>query len=365
MLRFHPCGVLRHSGSSLQAFTLIELLVVIAIIAVLIELVLPAVQKVREAAACIKCQNNLKQLALAVHNYHDQFQRLPRNAGPLCPGAPSTPQCWSWIAKLLPFIDQGNLYNVGNLQNEPAFAGCPPGVVSAIIPLLLCPSDSDSRRPLDDRADFGGAMALGPTNYKGVAGQNWAWGDPRWNPVFSNPGGPYTSPTSDGLESGDGIFFRRDGVRFPYLDFSGVTDGLSNTFMIGEDLPTRNLWCSWPWFNHATGTCAIYPNSHKMGFGPGDWANVYSFRSNHPMGLQFAMADGSVHFVRENINPAIYRALASRAGGEPVTIADANLSLKWSYHDLPFAERAWTGTPLKMVSPVHPFLATRATGYGS
>jgi len=330
MLRFHPRRLAHQSSSSYRAFTLIELLVVIAIIAVLIGLLLPAVQKVREAAARIKCQNNLKQLALAVHNYHDQFQKLPRNAGPSCPpnpwGSPlntSSPQCWSWIAKILPFIDQGNLYNVGNLQAEPPFANAN-NVQAAIIPILLCPSDSDSRRVMTDRANFGSAMGIGPTNYKGVAGQNWAWGDSRWNPVWSNVGA-YTSPQNNGLERGDGIFFRRDGVVFPNLDFSGVTDGLSNTFMIGEDLPTRNTHCSWPWFNHATGTCAIYPNSHKLGFtNPGNWENVYSFRSNHPMGLQFAMADGSVHFIKESIAPAIYRALASRAGGEAVTLADAN-----------------------------------------
>jgi prepilin-type N-terminal cleavage/methylation domain-containing protein/prepilin-type processing-associated H-X9-DG protein len=312
---------------SFRAFTLIELLVVIAIIAVLIGLLLPAVQKVRESAARIKCQNNLKQLALAVHNFHDQYQRLPRNAGPGCDcynPSPNSPNSWSWIAHTLPFLEQQNLYNNGQIGSGVPLVNSiqPDGsfTSAAIIPVLLCPSDSEGRQVFTNRANVGG-LPMGPTNYKGVAGQNWAWGDSRWNPVPSR--GVYSSPTTDGLRSGDGIFFPCDAQRFPFLDFGGVTDGLSNTFMIGEDLPQRNIHCSWAFFNHATGTCAIYPNSHKLGFmNAVDWQNVYSFRSNHPGGLQFAMADGSVHFIRENININVYRALASRAGGEQYTLAN-------------------------------------------
>ncbi|MEJ5274772.1 MAG: DUF1559 domain-containing protein [Thermogemmata sp.] len=315
---------LRSAG---RAFTLIELLVVIAIIAVLIGLLLPAVQKVRESAARIKCQNNLKQLALAVHNYHDQYQRLPRSAGQGFGYSNTSPNSWSWIAQTLPFLEQQNLYNNGQIGSGVPLVNSiqPDGsfTSAAIIPVLLCPSDSEGRQVFTNRANVGG-LPMGPTNYKGVAGQNWAWGDSRWNPVPSR--GVYSSPTNNGLDAGDGIFFRTDGRPnggFPFLDFSGVTDGLSNTFMIGEDLPQRNIHCSWAFFNHATGTCAIYPNSHKLGFmNAVDWPNVYSFRSNHPGGLQFAMADGSVHFIRENININVYRALASRAGGEQYTLAN-------------------------------------------
>jgi prepilin-type processing-associated H-X9-DG protein len=100
-----------------------------------------------------------------------------------------------------------------------------------------------------------------------------------------------------------------------------ITDGLSNTFLIGEDVPALNNWCSWPYATHAYGTCAIPPNavrSNGKPFDPNDWYNNHSFRSRHPGGLQFAFADGSVHFVAAAINLDLYRALATIQGGEAV-----------------------------------------------
>jgi len=308
--------------SSRRGFTLIELLVVIAIIAILIGLLLPAVQKVREAANRMKCGNNLKQLALGVHGYHDANGEMPYNGstvagfGDCCGlGAPR----WSWIARILPYIEQDNLFrqaNVSDTTNMNANAT----VLAAIaqkINTLICPSDN-ALNPMTDRANVA-PTPIGITNYKGVAGGNWGNGEARWR--WGTPNGPFNSwlGTNDhsGVLNGNGIFWRRDFAAKKSL--SQIGDGTSNTFMIGEDVPALNTHCSWPYSNGAVGTCGIGPNSRQTNgqpYNPGDWPNVYSFRSKHSGGLQFALADGSVRYIKETINIATYRAMASIVGGE-------------------------------------------------
>jgi prepilin-type N-terminal cleavage/methylation domain-containing protein len=310
-------------------FTLIELLVVIAIIAILIGLLVPAVQKVREAAARSACQNNLKQLALAVHNYHDTYKMLPRSAGPGYNYNATSPNCWSWIARTLPYIEQNNLYTQGNIAAGPTLSASvlPDGTptCSKIIPSLLCPADPDANKVFQDRANIGNVngVGVGGSSYQGVAGQNWEWGDARWNPVYGFANGTGAYPNGNGLDQGDGIFYRSDAIGTPKLTLLGIKDGTSNTFMIGESLPTKNYHCDWAFFNHATATCAIPPNALRTDgteFSLYDWPNVYSFHSNHTAGVQFAMGDGSVRFVPNSIDIAVYRALASRAGGEVATM---------------------------------------------
>jgi len=298
-------------------------LVVIAIIAILIGLLVPAVQKVRAAAARSSCQNNLKQLGLAVHGYHDVRKILPRNAGPGYNYDTASPNTWSWIAQILPYIEQNIIYEQGNIA-----AGTPMNMsklidgsytTAAIIPLLICPADYEDKKVYTDRANVGG-FPMGPTCYQGVAGANWGWGDARWNPVYT-PG----TGEANGLDVGDGIFFRSDGLGQPSLTLLSIRDGTSNTFMIGEAIPTKNQHCDWAFFNHATATCAIYPNSKTPTGGEfpfWDWPDVYSFRSYHTRGLQFAMGDGSVHFISEDIDIAIYRALATRASSEAVSLPE-------------------------------------------
>lgn len=116
--------------------------------------------------------------------------------------------------------------------------------------------------------------------------------------------------------------FFRDDLTFA-LRWASVTDGTSNTFMIGEDVAQVSPWCNWFYANHTDGTTAIPPNVNLQGeFGMPptyNWPNTYSFRSRHIQGLQFAYADGSVHYIAQSINLVVYRAMGTRAGGEVVT----------------------------------------------
>jgi prepilin-type N-terminal cleavage/methylation domain-containing protein/prepilin-type processing-associated H-X9-DG protein len=336
----------RHTGRAAGAFTLIELLVVIAIIAILIGLLLPAVQKVREAAARMACSNNLHQLALACHNYHDSFGTLPRNGSEINlldshnrgPQGQGTGCCgtaaprWSWIARMLPFIEQDNLYKVGNVPLAKVnFNAATKAVIATDLKVLTCPSDSTSPRVRTNSANADGLPAA-VTSYKGVSGANWG------TDFFGvtndvNFSTPYRNPTSgspaqqNGLEKGDGIFWRAD-IRYGPLPLSSISDGTSNTFMIGEDIGAYIRWNEWALPNGACGTCAIPPNTGNripdpdLGFDTttktSRWPTRYSFRSNHSGGLNFALADGSVRFVSDSIALQTYRALATRAGGEVI-----------------------------------------------
>jgi prepilin-type N-terminal cleavage/methylation domain-containing protein len=326
-----------------RGFTLVELLVVIAIIGVLVALLLPAVQTAREASRRSKCQNNLRQLAIACHNFHDVQGTLPRNGSAIhladshnrgtppqgtgCCGA-AAPR-WSWLARALPFYEQKNLADAGNVpennlnQNAQTLA-----VLSAEMPILICPSDNTKPRTRTTSADLGGIL-VATTSYKGVSGANWGadhFGSTQANVSFATP---YSNPSVDGsfngLENGDGLFWRAD-IRKGSMRLAEITDGTSNTYMIGEDVPMLINWNAWPYPNGATGTCAIPPNvgvsvgDPDLGIaGVGRWPTRYSFRSRHPNGVQFALADASVRFVSNNIPLLIYRQMATRAGGESAT----------------------------------------------
>ena len=319
-----------------SAFTVIELLVVIALIAILIGLLLPAVQKVREAAARMECSNNLKQWAIAVHAYHDANKTLPRNGSKFTKngccmnaGQGDVPNnaMWSWMARSLPFIEQGNLTKLGDIDNTPLYVASNQlnQVVAQIFPSLFFPSDDAyGRKTMTGHVQFNGPAGL--TNSRGLSGNNWQWGNYVNNPG-TGPGGCSGTNSGDGLNNVNGIFFRRDICAIVTLSMITSGDGTSNTFMIGEDIPALNSHCAWPYSNTANGTCAIPPN---LGIGliqppgvnvnRGTWQNVYSFRSRHAGGLQFAMADGHVVFVDQDINLAIYRALASINGREVVSL---------------------------------------------
>ncbi len=309
-------------GSRL-GFTLLELLVVLAIIGVLVGLLLPAVMRVREAANRASCGNNLKQLALAAQLYNDDFQRLPPGEiGPYqqpVAGLPyfgwgSDSYAWSWFARLLPYVEQNNLFQRGGV---PAKTLAQSDIAASRLVVFLCPSDTAYNAPPRTNTGNLEGFAVGNTNYKGVSGSNWGYDSSqnRWFPTLWKHRG--VNGSFDGLSQGDGAMFRTDILAPQRL--LAISDGLSNTFLIGEDIPALNNWCSWPYATHAYGTCAIPPNAKRADgkpFDANDWYNNHSFRSRHPGGLQFAFADGSVHFVANAIDLNVYRALATIQGGE-------------------------------------------------
>jgi hypothetical protein len=250
---------------------------------------------------------------------------LPVSAGAGYAYNPNSPNTWSWLARTLPYLEQGPLYNQAGIAGGATISAAEP-YAQTNIKSLLCPAD-EVNGPRTDEANIGStfnyggpAMPVGQTNYKGVCGSNWAWGT-----YTNNPGGPWGA---NGLDAGNGIFYRTDGVPgtggHGPLRITSITDGTSNTFMIGEDIPKLNVHCDWPFFNHATGTCAIPPNSAmapgQPGWGdPANWPEVYSFRSKHTNGLQFAMGDGSVRFINQGIDLTTYRNLSTYNGGEVVS----------------------------------------------
>jgi prepilin-type N-terminal cleavage/methylation domain-containing protein len=306
-------------------FTLIELLVVIAIIAVLIGLLLPAVQKVREAAARIQCANNLKQLALACHNFHDSNNKLPTgrygdydNAAAYG-GAYENSSAWSWLADILPLIEQGNVAVTGGIPQTPLDQS---SATAVTIKTFLCPSDqAASNSPYPERSHYmRTGVPVGLTNYKGVQGANFCWG-------------PWANPGTNGNDCEP--WFHGDGLLYPMVwerpkRMTDIVDGTSNTFMIGEDVwnPSttgHGLYgqgYAWAHPVETSRTCALPPNLGQGGTPlPADaWWLQHGFKSRHRGGVQFACADGSVHFVSDAIPLGVYRALATLAGGEPAPL---------------------------------------------
>jgi prepilin-type N-terminal cleavage/methylation domain-containing protein/prepilin-type processing-associated H-X9-DG protein len=312
-----------------RAFTLIELLVVIAIIGTLVGLLLPAVQKVRESASRMQCANNLKQLALAVHNFHSARGKFPANS--LYTYDPTGPN-WSWLAHILPDIEQNNLYTQANI------GGTPPNNINQSLPQIaqrvktfLCPSDPSAfQGPVSYPSNFDMYdPALGPltyevTCYRGNIGSNWGggppgsslwWGtDPQWcnpDPNNTNPGTTY-----DGCANGNGVIWENNNP----INILNVTDGSSKTIMIGEALTGKDYQNAWCHMDNAIATCAYSPNAKNpitgKDYPPDQWWNRYAFTSAHPGGAQFAMTDGSVQFISDAIPLALFRALGTRALGE-------------------------------------------------
>jgi len=299
---------LRHSEGfmhSRRAFTLVELLVVIAIIGILVALLLPAVHAARESARRAECLNNLKQIALAIHLHHDAQENFPRSGSryrKATNGWWFGPHSWTWIARILPYIEEKSLYDLGGideavLKNNRA--------ISASIPSFLCPSDSAITESPSTVALDTNVWARAPgglTNYKGSSGSNWPWGQ------YAHAGTNNTDDPFWGIP--DGMFSSSD-IRFERR-MKHITDGTSNTYMIGEDIPSMNKWSYWFFADGIACTSAVPPNLMD----PHHWTVGFTFRSRHPGGLQFAFVDGSVRFIEESIDMPIYRALSTIQGAE-------------------------------------------------
>lgn len=313
-------GAPDRGGLRRRGITLVEVLVVIGIIGILMAIAIPAVQSAREASRAAACKNNLRQIATGIDLFEGAKGYYPPGQflGVYGKQMPST--AWSWMARILPYIEEKSLYDAGGVPGNTLLAS---GITDKPIVLFRCPSDGASGdRPSTDRGNLDG-YPIGLTNYKAVCGANWGWDNSQESEDigtdWENPG---TNGTMDGQDHGDGIMYRSDAVA-PHRK-AQVTDGLTHTLMVGEDLPPADVYCSWPYSNNAYSTCAIPPNvipRPGSDYSPLWWPNVLSFRSSHPGGVCFALADDRVVFIADGIDLAVYHALATIAGGETV---DAN-----------------------------------------
>jgi prepilin-type N-terminal cleavage/methylation domain-containing protein/prepilin-type processing-associated H-X9-DG protein len=291
-----------------RGFSLVELVVVTAIISVLVALLLPAVQKVRAAADRVQCGNNLKQLGLALHAYHDANVSLPPGVTSEKPGE-LYPRM-SWMTRLLPYLEQGTLWKatLGAYAYEPSPYVNPPHVGLAMpVRVFACPADPRMFEPHDTFLD----LRVASTSYLGVLGT--AYG------------------------STDGVLFVDSRVRW-----RDITDGMSNTAMVGERPPSLDFWFGW-WYagygqaGTGSGDMVLGARERNSGIDPvrdcpaGPYhfqdgrleepCDVFHFWSMHPDGGYFLFADGSVHFLNYSAD-RLLPALATRAGGEPVTSPD-------------------------------------------
>lgn len=296
---------------SSRGFTLIELLVVIAIIAILIALLLPAVQQAREAARRTQCKNNMKQLGLALHNYHDVHRAFPPGWIAVDSGVQSAHDGLNgagWGTMILPYLDQAPLYDRFNANlaiHDPL--NIP--FIDNVLPAWQCPSDpKPDKWEIEEEGSPGTVLAELPTaNYIG------AFGTEELDGCENAPG---TAPVAaNGQCRGNGVFYHNSKVRI-----RDITDGTTNTIMVGERRtdPGLGWYSTWPGmvaegeeaFQRILGSADHVPNDPV--------GHLDDFSSNHTGGSQFMMGDGSVRFVSENIDHGLYQSLATIQGGEVI-----------------------------------------------
>lgn len=280
-----------------QAFTLLEMLIAIAVLGMMMILTTSAVQKVRESASKMRCQDNLRQIGLGLHQYHAQRDRLPGGVTPYDPSDPFG-VTMPWHLQVLPYVGEESLWNLSEAawqSDRSSFTD--PGHVGlrTVLTSYICPKEARTHHPLTKAAY---------TSYMGVSGT--------------------LSPL------GDGMLFFDSAIRF--VD---VRDGLSNTLLVGERPPSppNEDYGRWygGWGQYQGGHARSFLGVTDMNldimngcmidqyqFGPGDANNLcdtFHFWSHHPNGANFLFADGSVRFLRYAVVP-VMSALATRSGGD-------------------------------------------------
>jgi prepilin-type N-terminal cleavage/methylation domain-containing protein/prepilin-type processing-associated H-X9-DG protein len=331
------------------AFTLVELLVVIAIIGVLVALLLPAVQAAREAARRSSCSNNLHNIGLAVLNSADaNSERMPisvhqwaedfeldgtwfgpasgtnavANGGPGLIGK-------GWIVDIMPQIEMQAAHQrlTQQLKTDKSFGARPDrgaglghmnvrDIISAQYSLFTCPSD-ESAVPTENLWYWAGVRCIGDSAMSD--------GDPRGlsQSEFAPPGPTGSTPDCHNTASCNGLFGRNTSVR--PIELNMITDGQSNTFMVGENIISQDYHSAAFFSDGDFATCGIPLNYFVLGVTPEQtkndfWREGRGFKSLHPGGATFVMADGSTHFVNESIDALAYRGLATRSGDESVQL---------------------------------------------
>ena len=331
--------------------TLVELLVVVAIVALLVALILPAVQGAREAARRVQCGNNIKQVALALHHYHTSHGMLPRTNCNRNPAWHTSKNAWAlgspdtWNVEIFPQLEQQAIYDGLDFTRKTGDAVVRPGQPQSnrdlsltVMPGLVCPSDPQASNPiLGNRCNLYTRTSLGPGQwYAGSLGPascrekcpfcptNPAWGS---SPIPSRQN-PCCKATNGSFPLGKDFyvpgFFSNNAVR---ISFDSVTDGLTNTILLGETLPYESchngiyitnpmtVITNIPINTFATPIEIVPDGRHVPAIG---WVNdqrVNGIKSRHPFGAMASMADGSVRFLFEDVSPPVLWAMGTRRLG--------------------------------------------------